>query len=229
VRINGNLNLAIKHLAEGLRWKRRLPRFARTPEWHKSAVRRNVFLHLMNNIRLKSAGMFQRFFRRYRTVEPATRISALPDPMQQFPNPGNHELFSFFISDWRSQKLPPEKMFEYSPHPELMELFDELCGAFGVRDIKKATLYGKRLAAIPDNLVFAWAQGIAEIFIRLQPSRHTEAVAAGGRLDATYPPNWVEFIAGGTRMAGYNAIAWRSVILKWMQIGYEDCLNLRNH
>jgi hypothetical protein len=41
--------------------------------------------------------MFQRIFRRYRKVEPVTRISALPDPMQQFPNPENQELFSYLI------------------------------------------------------------------------------------------------------------------------------------
>jgi hypothetical protein len=65
--------------------------------------------------------------------------------MQQFPNPENQELFSYLISNWQLQKLPPEKVFESSPHPELVELFDELSGAFGVRDIRKATIYGKRL------------------------------------------------------------------------------------
>jgi len=148
--------------------------------------------------------------------------------MKEFPNPENQGLFLYLISSWESQKLPPEKVFEYSPHPELIEIFDELSGAFGVRDIRRATIYGKRLAATSDNLVFAWAQGMRAIFIRLQPGRHAEALAAGGRLDATYPPNWIEFLAGGTRMAGYNAIAWRSVIIKWMQISYEDCMGLRN-
>jgi hypothetical protein len=172
--------------------------------------------------------MFQRIFRRNRTVEPVAANSLLPDPMQQFPNPENQKLFSSLISNWQLQKLPPEKVFESSPHPELVELFDVLSGAFGVRDIRRATIYGKRLAATSDNLVFAWAQGMRAIFIRLQPDWHKEAIAAGGRLDATYPPNWIEFLAGGTRMAGYNSIAWRSVILKWMQISYEDCMGLNN-
>ena len=172
--------------------------------------------------------MFQRIFRRYRKVEPATELFTIPDPMKEFPNPGNQELFSYLISAWESLKLPPEKVFEYSPHPDLIELFDELTGAFGVRDIRRATIYARRVAATSDNLVFAWAQGMRAIFIKLPPDRHAEALAAGGRLDGTYPPNWVEFLAGGTRMAGYNSIAWRSVILKWMEISYKDCIGLRN-
>src|SRR5579864_77906 len=172
--------------------------------------------------------MFQRIFRRYRTVDPVTTNSSLPYPMQEFPNPENQELFSYLISNWQLQKLPPEKVFECSPHPDLVVLFDELSGAFGVRNIRKATFYGKRLAATSNNLVFAWAQGMRAIFIRLQPGRHAEALAAGGRLDATNPPNWVEFLAGGTRMAGYNSIAWRSVILNWMEISYKDCMGLKN-
>jgi hypothetical protein len=173
--------------------------------------------------------MFQHMFRRYRRVGPAIRVSALPDPMQHFPHPENQELFSYLISNWRLRELPPDKIFEHSPHPELVELFDELVGALGSRESSKATLYGKRLAATSNNLVFAWAQGMRAIFIRLQPDRHKEAITAGGRLDATYPPNWVEFLAGGTRMAASDSLAWRSVIINWMQMSYDDCMGLRNH
>src|SRR5258708_40263204 len=48
------------------------------------------------------------------------------------------------------------------------------------------------ISATPYHRVFAWAQGRDAIFIKLRPEWYKEALADGGRLDASYPAGWVD-------------------------------------
>src|SRR5258708_39707136 len=80
------------------------------------------------------------------------------------------------------------------------------------------------ISATPYHRVFAWAQGRDAIFIKLRPEWYKEALADGGRLDASYPAGWVEFIAGGGRMPPARQAQWFAVISHWIQAGYDDCV-----
>ncbi len=169
--------------------------------------------------------MLQRIFSRKRTGEATGSLPVLPDPMNNFPHPGNQEFFQYLMSAWRTQGLPPDEVHAYSPHPPLVALFDRLADQVGgPSGIRKETVYGVRFAATPYHRVFAWAQGRDAIFIKLRPEWYKEALADGGRLDASYPAGWVEFIAGGGRMPPARQAQWFAVISHWIQAGYNDCV-----
>lgn len=147
--------------------------------------------------------------------------------MDKYAHPGNREFFTYLMNSWKSRGASPERIYVASPHPELVSLFDGLVDELtSIGDVDRCTMYGVRFAVTRDNLVFAWAHGVQAIFIKLQPEWHKEALADGGRLDATYPANWVEFLAYGTRLPAAKQERWRNAILQWMQIGYNEAAGL---
>lgn len=166
--------------------------------------------------------MWQRIFRGRGAAERSTNQPPLPDPMDKFPHPGNLDFFDFLIRSWPLQ-APQERIFSASPHLDLVQEFDEITDQLvSIGDVKKSIIYGVRFAVTRDNLVFAWAHGMRGIFIKLPQEQHKAAVAVGGRLDATYPPNWVEFLAWGARMPARYELKWRQIILHWMQVSYDE-------
>lgn len=143
--------------------------------------------------------------------------------MDALPHPANEELFRYLVTSWKSNGYPPPKPVDMTTAPWVFKLFDSLADELDEPGkIAKEMIYGRRVAANPYHLVFAWIGG--SIFVKLQPGRHKEALAAGGRLDATYPPNWVEFMVGGIRMPAAMRSQWRDVIRYWMQVSYTDSL-----
>ena len=172
--------------------------------------------------------MFERFFRRGGMAEKPNNQPALPDPMDTFPNPDNKDFFEFLVRNWQIRELPPNKIYMASPHPELVAQFDQMADALtSVGEIRKSTMYGVRFAVTADNLAFAWSQGANRIFVRLPQEQQKAALAAGGRLDATYPPEWVEFLAWGRRMRTAEPSQWRGIILHWMQVSYDTSVGRR--
>ena len=161
---------------------------------------------------------------RSRTKSPITSTArdliASPDPMTKYPHPENQELFAYLRSEW---KLPHDELiYHTSPYYELVDLVNDLTN---VGPVKRGLLYGRLIVANPRDLVFVWTQGMAYIFVKLRPEHHEAACRDGGRLDPTYPPNWVEFVAGGQRVPRMKRLQWRSVIYLWIQTSYDDSMN----
>lgn len=151
--------------------------------------------------------------------------SVLPDPMDKFPHPQNKDFFEYLVRNWQVRELPPDKIYNASPHPELVAVFDEIADELrSIGDARTVTMYGIRFALTPENQVFAWAQGLRDIFVKPPQEQQMEALAAGGRLDATYPPDWVEFLAWGARMPKAHQPQWREVIQHWMQTSYDHAV-----
>jgi hypothetical protein len=144
--------------------------------------------------------------------------------MDALPHPANEELFRYLVTTWKSYGYPPPKPVDMTVAPWWIKLFDSLADELDEPEkITKDMIYGTRIAATPYHLVFAWMGGDA-IFVKIRTERHKEALAAGGRLDPTYPPNWVEFMVGGMRMPAALRSQWRDVIRYWMQVSYTDSL-----
>src|SRR5579872_3431572 len=172
--------------------------------------------------------MLSRIFCRESSVESSNNLSHWPDPMDKLPHPANEEFCRYLVGNWQSVGLPRHRLETVSPSRDLVELFDNLVEQLDDdAGITKDTVYGLRVAATAYHLVFAWAQGSRDIFVKLRPEHHKEAVEMGGRLDATYPANWVEFLAGGARMPVTLRSQWRKVIRHWMRVSYNDSLEGR--
>lgn len=166
--------------------------------------------------------MFERIFRRGGSAKKSNSQLALPDPMDKFPHPKNKDFFEFLVRNWQVSEFPPDRIYTASPHPEIVAEFDQMTDELtSIGEVRKSTMYGVRLAVTPENLTFAWAQGTHRIFVRLPQEQQKAALMAGGRLDATYPPDWIEFLAWGGRMRTAEQPQWRHIILHWMQVSYD--------
>lgn len=166
--------------------------------------------------------MFERIFRRGGSAEKSVSQPALPDPMDKFPHPQNKDFFEYLVRSWQVREFPPSRIYMASPHPELVAEFDRMTDELtSIGEVRKSTMYGVRFAITPDNLTFAWAHGTRGIFVRLPQEQQKAALMAGGRLDATYPPDWIEFLAWGGRMRTAERPHWRDIILHWMQVSYD--------
>lgn len=135
------------------------------------------------------------------------------DPITKFPHPGNLELFTHLRSESHNNSV--------SPYYELVDLVYDLTN---VGPIKRGWHDSHLIVANPRDLVFIWTQGMEYIFVKLRPEHHDAACKDGGRLDPTYPPNWVEFLAGGKRVPKTKRLQWRSVIYLWIQTSYDDSM-----
>lgn len=161
--------------------------------------------------------MFEQLRNTFSKTRAASEESTPIDPAScEFGHKGNQELFEYFGRNSRCESN--HEIYERRTHPDVAQALDDLITKVGASDgaMKPETVYGRRIVANAQGLVFAWAGGTSDFFFRLGNHRVEAACRNGARLDPTYPAGWLNFYV--TRL-GDN---WRSVLERWLQVSYED-------
>jgi len=137
----------------------------------------------------------------------------------QLTHGGNVEIFDFFRrnSSWNANV----GMYDRLTRTDLAEGLDDLITKTGIggKSVKAETVYGRRIIANSNGLVFAWAAGTWDFFFRLPNERTDAAYRDGARLDLTYPPGWLNFYL--LRLGD----EWPAILEHWFKISYQDSLN----
>ena len=163
----------------------------------------------------------KRLFARRDPVEEPT----VPDPAKRFPHSQNSELFAFLRKSWLERcNLPSVRSggdYPFLTHPDLIERFRTLAPS---PDVMQDSVYGRAIMATPTGIVFAWAGGMNDIFLRLPRSLQQAAVDELGRYDPTYGEDWIDFPAFGSR---YGArVNPDETLHRWMRIAYVESLKV---
>jgi hypothetical protein len=145
-----------------------------------------------------------------------------PDPASQFTHPGNKGIFAFLKEHSRIAGADRRSAWDIDAyvlraHPDLVEMLYQ----FAPADVRKGAAFGTPILANSQGLVFAWAGGSHDVFLRLPEQRHDAARRDGGRVDNTYPRDWIEFRVGGRREASQD---WRDMLQRWLTISHQDSL-----
>jgi len=146
-----------------------------------------------------------------------------PDPAVQFPHPKNAELFAFLKKKWLETSISRAEEgirdYPFWTHPDLIERFRNLAPSI---EVIQGSAYGHVIMGNSSGLVFAWAGGMNQIFLRLPRDMQARAVGEIGRYDPTYGDEWIEFRgfgeSYGTRVNSEEALP------RWIQIAYEESL-----
>jgi hypothetical protein len=153
----------------------------------------------------------------------AARESAVADPARKFPHPKNSELFAYLRRDWLERAhLPSVRAggdYPFRTHPDLIQRFRSLAPASGVL---QDSAYGHAIMANHDGIVFAWAGGMNQIFLRLPQELRQSAIAEAGRYDRTYGEGWIEFLAFGHRYG--TQVDSDESLRGWVQVAYGETL-----
>jgi len=100
----------------------------------------------------------------------------------QLTHGGNVEIFDFFRrnSSWNANV----GMYDRLTRTDLAEGLDDLITKTGIggKSVKAETVYGRRIIANSNGLVFAWAAGTWDFFFRLPNERTDAAYRDGARL-----------------------------------------------
>lgn len=146
----------------------------------------------------------------------------LPDPAAKFPHPANAELFSFLKkrietsgsrADWTTSDFP------FRTYPDLIDRFRSLAPT---ADVIQGSAYGCAIMANTFGVVFAWAGGMNQIFLRLPPTLHEQALTEIGRHDPTYGGGWIEFLAFGGRIG--TRVDPLEALPRWIRIAHDESL-----
>jgi hypothetical protein len=92
-------------------------------------------------------------------------------------------------------------------------------------EVVQGTAYGRPVMANSSGIVFAWAGGMNQIFLRLPRELQQQALEKMGRFDPTYGEDWIEFPAFGQRWG--SRMDSEEALTRWMGIAYEKSLRLR--
>lgn len=142
--------------------------------------------------------------------KPSPLESHPPEPAE-FSHSGNRAILEYFreTSKWNATA----QLYETRTHPDLAEILFELAADPAVR---KGYVYGRPVAANRHGLIFAWAGGTFDFFVRLSASDIMTACREGARQDPTYPPEWANFYM--VRL-GTN---WKEILRRWLTASYEQ-------
>jgi len=171
----------------------------------------------------ETVAMFRRIldgFAEWVRPEPAPPQVAPPEPSVEFSHPKNAELFTLLKRWWFESSTRSEGEY-LRVHPDLIERFRNLAATSNVR---QGAVYLRAVIANQSGLIFAWATGMNGIFLRLPRQLQQAAIQEGGRFDPTYGQEWIEFNAWGR---SENGSEWERVLKRWIQIAYQDSLNLK--
>jgi hypothetical protein len=140
---------------------------------------------------------------------------APPDP-PELAHPGNRQLFDYFRQNscWNATA----QQYETRAHSDLAEILFELVAD---PDVRKGHAYGRPVVANRHGLIFAWAGGTGDFFVRLIGDKVATACGEGARSDPTYPPEWINFYM--SRLSR----DWRKILQRWARISYEETLAAR--
>jgi hypothetical protein len=131
-----------------------------------------------------------------------------------FAHPVNRAILDYFHHDSKWNAI--EQRYDTRTHPDLAEILFELAPDPAV---KKGYVYGRPVIANRHGLIFAWAGGTFDFFVRLNANDIVTACREGARQDSTYPPEWVNFYM--VRLGS----DWREIFRRWLTAGYEQASN----
>lgn len=144
-----------------------------------------------------------------------------PDPAERFAHPGNQALFTYLrgLSSLATADADPVWRldgYKVRTHPDLIGFLYSLTDP---DQAVRGSAYGVPVMANAQGLVFAWAGGTHDIFIRLRPEHHASACGDNGRFDPTYGQDWIEFHFGGLKGSPPD---WRGSIQHWIGVSYRE-------
>ncbi len=149
-----------------------------------------------------------------------------PDPALTFPHPANKELLDYLKQRAELPNTETNAIYiigGYSArcHPDLVEY---LYAAAFEGQVTKAAAYGRPVLATTEGLIFAWAGGTGDFFVRLGLKDRERAGREGGRFDPTYGEDWINFPL--VRLMRTNE-DWRATLQKWLAVSYRDSIDGR--
>ena len=133
-----------------------------------------------------------------------------------------HARNATLIAYFKSNSVYDSKTDTYQLHarPDLTDGLHDLIAEAGIPhgEIRGDSIYGWPIAATHNGVIFAWAGGTHDFFLRVREDRVDAACKDGARVDPTYPPEWLNFYM---MRLGQN---WRVVLKRWLKTAYEDAL-----
>jgi len=139
------------------------------------------------------------------------------------PPPKECELFAFLKKKWLETSISRAEEgigdYPFWTHPDLIERFRNLAPSI---EVIQGSAYGHVIMGNSSGLVFAWAGGMNQIFLRLPRDMQARAVGEIGRYDPTYGDEWIEFRGFGERYG--TRVNSEEALPRWIQIAYEESL-----
>jgi hypothetical protein len=150
-------------------------------------------------------------------------LVALSDASEEFQHAANGELFAYLKQRALDSHARSSVVAEYPflTHPDLVERLRNLVL---IPDTVSSTAYGHPVVANSNGIIFAWAGGMNQIFLRLPRKLQQKAIEEGGRFDPTYGENWIEFLGFGNRHGAHSKA--EETLSRWIRIAYDESLKL---